>query len=148
MPFNNKWPLDGVDITDMAATGALPTYYDFDAFDEITINTDGVDVTQQTGGDGINLVTKSGGDRFRGSSRFYDTNHRLESQNISDAQRAQGATSGNPIQDIQDYGIEAGGPLKKGRAWIWGSYGKQNIKVGVLGFYQPTDFCQSLKNSA
>src|SRR5262249_21514680 len=107
MPFNNKWSLDGVDITDMAATGASPIYYDFDAFDEITINTGGVDVTQQTGGVGINLVTKSGGDRFRGSSRFYDTNDRLGSQNITNAQRAQGATSGNPIQDIQDYGIEA-----------------------------------------
>src|SRR5262245_1653419 len=70
MPFNNKWSLDGVDITDMAATGASPTYYDFDAFEEMTITTGGVDVTQQTGGVGINLITKSGSDRFRGSSRF------------------------------------------------------------------------------
>src|SRR5262245_36978940 len=145
MPFNNKWSLDGVDITDMAATGASPTYYDFDAFEEMTITTGGVDVTQQTGGVGINLVTKSGGDRFRGSSRFYDTNHRMEGQNITDAQRSQGATSGNPIQDIQDYGIEAGGPLRRGRAWIWGSYGKQKIGVGVINFYQPTATCQAIK---
>src|SRR3954465_3803494 len=69
--FNNKWSLDGVDITDLNATGASPTYYDFDAFQEMTINTGGVDVTQQTGGVGINLVTKSGSDRFKGSSRFY-----------------------------------------------------------------------------
>ena len=68
-PTNNKWSLDGVDITDMAATGASPTYYDFDAFQEMTINTGGVDVTQQTGGVGINLVTKSGTDRFSGSAR-------------------------------------------------------------------------------
>ncbi|HEY7288684.1 MAG TPA: carboxypeptidase regulatory-like domain-containing protein [Vicinamibacterales bacterium] len=147
MPFNNKWALDGVDITDMAATGSSPTYYDFDAFEEMTITTGGVDVTQQTGGVGINLVTKSGSDRFRGSSRFYDTNHRLESQNISDEQRAQGATSGNPIQDIQDYGIEAGGPIRRGRAWIWGSYGKQDVGVGVINFYQPTTECQAIKNN-
>ena len=50
----------------------------------------------------------------------------------------QGATSGNPIQDIKDYGFELGGPIKKGKAWIWGSFGKQNIDVGVVGFYQPT----------
>src|SRR5499427_210721 len=145
MPFNNKWSLDGVDITDMAATGASPTYYDFDAFEEMTITTGGVDVTQQTGGVGINLVTKSGTDRFRGSSRFYDTNHRLEGQNITDEQRAQGATSGNPIQDIQDYGVEAGGPIRRGRAWIWGSYGKQKVGVGVINFYQPTPACQAIK---
>src|SRR6266508_4698371 len=95
-PFNNKWSLDGVDITDMAATGASPSYYDFDAFDEMTINTGGVDVTQQTGGVGINLVTKSGSDKFRGASRFYVTDKKFEGQNIDDTLRSQGATSGNP----------------------------------------------------
>jgi hypothetical protein len=146
-PTNNKWSLDGVDITDMSATGASPSYYDFDAFEEMTINTGGVDVTQQTGGVGINLVTKSGSDRFKGSSRFYLTDEKFESNNIDDTLRRQGATSGNPIQNIKDYGLEVGGPLKKGRAWIWGSYGKQDIRVGVLGFYKPDTFCQSLKSS-
>jgi len=143
--FNNKWSLDGVDITDMNATGASPTYYDFDAFQEMTINTGGVDVTQQTGGVGINLVTKSGTDKFHGSGRIYNTNDTFESQNISDAQRALGATSGNPIQNINDFGTEMGGPIKRGKAWVWGSYGKQDVKVGVIGFYQPTADCQAIK---
>jgi len=143
--FNNKWSLDGVDITDMNATGASPTYYDFDAFQEMTINTGGVDVTQQTGGVGINLVTKSGTDKFHGSGRVYNTNDRFESQNITDAQRALGATSGNPIQNINDFGTEMGGPIKRGRAWVWGSYGKQDVKVGVINFYQPTSDCQAIK---
>jgi hypothetical protein len=145
MPFNNKWSLDGIDVTDMTATGASPTYYDFDAFEEMTINTGGVDVTQQTGGVGINLVTKSGTDRFRGSSRFYETSDNLESQNVSAAQRANGATSGNPIQDIKDYGLEAGGPIARKRAWIWGSYGKQDVGVGVINFYKATPACQDVK---
>ena len=131
-PTNNKWSIDGVDMTDLAATGSSSVYYDFDAFQEMTINTGGVDVTQQTGGVGINLVTKSGTDRFRGSSRLFDTNHRTEANNITDAQRNQGASSGNPIQDVQDYGFEIGGPLKKGKAWIWGAFGKQLVDVGVL----------------
>src|SRR3954466_16350620 len=103
-PTNNKWSLDGVDITDMSATGSSPAYYDFDMFDEMTITTGGVDVTQQTGGVGINLVTKAGTDRFKGSSRYFQTNDKFESQNVTDSLRAQGATSGNPIQDIKDYG--------------------------------------------
>ncbi len=69
-PTNNKWSLDGVDITDMSATGSSPSYYDFDMFEEMTVNTGGVDVTQQTGGVGINLVTKAGSDKFRGSGRL------------------------------------------------------------------------------
>jgi hypothetical protein len=147
MTFNNKFSLDVIDITDMAATGSSPTYYDFDAFEELTVNTGGVDVTQQTGGVGVNLVTKSGSDRFKGSSRFYETDKKLESQNITDAQRLQGASSGNPIQNIKDYGIEAGGPLKKGRAWIWGAIGKQTIGVGVVGFFAPDAACQAIKGN-
>src|ERR1051325_4470435 len=145
MTLNNKWSLDGIDITDMAATGGSPTYYDFDAFEEMTINTGGVDVTQQTGGVGINLVTKSGGDKFRGSGRYYQTSDKFESNNITDAQRTQGASSGNPIQDIKDYGFELGGPIKKGKAWVWGSFGKQLVDVGVVGFFQPTANCQTIK---
>jgi hypothetical protein len=144
-PFNNKWAVDGIDITDMAATGASPTYYDFDAFEEMTINTGGVDVTQQTGGVGINLITKSGTDKFKGSGRFYSTDEKYESQNITDAQRNQGASSGQPIQNIKDYGFEVGGPIKRGRAWIWGAIGKQKIGVGVLGFFQPSATCQAIK---
>ena len=132
----------------MSATGASPTYYDFDAFQEMTINTGGVDVTQQTGGVGINLVTKSGTDRFKGSARFYETNEQFQANNITPSMRAQGATSGNPIQDIKDYGVEMGGPIKKGRAWVWGSFGKSDIDVGVLGFYKPDATCQSLQGPA
>ena len=145
-PTNNKWSLDGVDITDMSATGASPSYYDFDAFQEMTINTGGVDVTQQTGGVGINLVTKSGSDRFRGFGALLQ--HRTTRSNRTTSPTrsgAQGATSGNPIQNIKDYGIEAGGPIKKGRAWVWGSFGKQNINVGVINFYKPTPECQAFK---
>src|SRR4051794_23703496 len=144
-PANTKWSLDGVDITDMAATGASPSYYDFDAFQEMTINTGGVDVTQQTGGVGVNLVTKSGSDVFRGSGRFFVADDNFEANNISDALRLQGASSGNPIQNNQDYGFEVGGPIKKGKAWIWGSYGKQDINVGVLNFYKPDASCQAIK---
>ncbi len=145
-PFNNKWTLDGIDITDLSATGSSPSYYDFDMFEEMTINTGGVDVTQQTGGVGINLVTKAGSDRFRGSGRYFVTDDKAEANNISDDLRKQGASSGNPIQDIKDYGVEIGGPIKKGRAWIWGAFGKQAIDVGVIGFYQPTTACQQIKS--
>src|SRR5215831_351415 len=146
-PFNNKWTLDGVDITDLS-TGASPTYYDFDAFEGMTISTGGVDVTQQTGGIGISLITKSGSDTFRGSGRFYITDDSVEANNVSDSLRGQGASSGNPIQNIQDYGTEMGGPIKRGRAWAWGAFGRQAVDVGVIGFYQTTAQCQAIKADA
>ena len=139
---NNKWSIDGVDITDMSATGASPIYYDFDMLQEMQVTTGGADVTQQTGGVGINLVTRSGTDELRGSGRVYVTDEKFQDDNITDELREQGAGSGAPIQNIKDYGFDVGGPIKKGRAWFWGSYGTQDIKVGVVGFYKDTTACR------
>jgi hypothetical protein len=139
---NNKWSIDGVDITDMSATGASPIYYDFDMLEEMQVTTGGADVTQQTGGVGINLVTKGGTDRFRGSGRVFVTDDNFQADNIDDEVRAANAGSGAPIQNIQDYGLEVGGPIQRGKLWYWGSYGTQDIKVGVVGFYKDTPTCR------
>src|SRR5687767_8354796 len=139
---NNKWSIDGVDITDMAATGASPIYYDFDMLEEMQVTTGGADASQQTGGVGINLVTKSGTDRFKGNGRFLVTDQALQGDNITEELRAAGAGSGAPIQNIRDYGFDVGGPLKKGKVWYWGSYGTQDIKTGVVGFYKNTPVCR------
>jgi hypothetical protein len=139
---NNKWALDGVDITDMSATGASPMYYDFDMLQEMQVTTGGADAAQQTGGVGINFVTRSGTDRFKGSGRVYNTNERFQADNVTDEARLGGVGAGNPIQNINDFGVEVGGPIAKGRLWYWGSYGKQDIKVGVVGFYQNTPTCR------
>ena len=50
------------------------------------------------------------------------TDEKFESQNITDAQRQQGASSGRPIQNIKDYGFEVGGPIKKGKRVDLGRY--------------------------
>ena len=149
-PTNNKWSLDGVDITDMSATGASPAYYDFDTFQEMTINTGGVDVTQQTGGVGINLVTKSGTDRFKGSSRYYWTDEQFQVEQHQPTSCArQGATSGNPIQNIKDYGVEARRPDPHAAAPGCGAaIGKQTVDVGVIGFYKPTRPARRSRSSA
>ena len=141
---NNKWSIDGVDITDMVATGASPIYYDFDMLAEMQVTTGGADVTQQTGGVGINLVTRSGTDRHTGNARFLVTDKSLEDDNITDALQAQGAGAGAPIDNIRDYGFDAGGPIKEGKAWFWGSYATQAITTGVVGFYKSDPACVAL----
>ena len=141
---NNKWALDGVDITDMSATGASPIYYDFDMIQEMQVTTGGADASQQTGGVGINFVTRSGTNRFKGSGRVLNTNERFQADNVTDEIRAAGAGSGNPIQNINDYGLEIGGPIKRDKLWFWGSYGKQDVKVGVIGFYQNNATCRPI----
>ena len=43
MVTQSVWSVDGVVITDMAATGGTPAYYDFDSFEEMQISTGGSD---------------------------------------------------------------------------------------------------------
>lgn len=143
---NNKWSIDGVDITDMAATGASPIYYDFDMLEEMQVTTGGADVTQQTGGVGINLVTKSGTDRFKGNARALLTDDKFVDDNITPELKAGGAGAGAPIQNIRDYGFDVGGPIVKSKLWYWGSYGAQDIKVGVVGFYEKTPECTGINS--
>jgi hypothetical protein len=142
-----KWNVDGVDVTDMSATGGSPVYFDFDAFEEMQISTGGADVSMQSPGVGVNLVTKSGTDKLRGSARFLVTDQKFQSNNVTDEMRKNGVQTGNPIQNIKDYGIEVGGPIVKGRAWIWGAIGKQNINVGINNFYKADAACQAMKAS-
>jgi hypothetical protein len=139
---NNKWSLDGVDITDMSATGASPIYYDFDMLQEMQVTTGGADASQQTGGVGINFVTRGGTNRFKGSARFYNVNDAFQADNVTTELLNQGAGAGNPIQDIKDLGFEIGGPILSDKLWYWGSYGKQDIKVGVVGFYLNNPTCR------
>lgn len=133
---NEVWNVDGGNITDMASSSSS-MYFDFDAFEEIQIQTGGSDASVQSSGVSVNLVTRSGGNRFRGSSRFYVVDDRLQDDNISSDLQAQGAGSGNPIQNIKDYGLEIGGPIVRNKAWFWTSYGAQDIRVGVVGFVRP-----------
>jgi hypothetical protein len=133
---NEVWNVDGGNITDMAASSSS-LYFDFDAFEEIQIQTGGSDASVQSSGVSINLVTRSGGNVLRGSSRFYLVDNNFQGNNISPELKAQGAGFGNPVKNIKDYGAEIGGPIVKNKMWFWGSAGLNDIEVGVVGFTVP-----------
>src|SRR6202171_1907716 len=69
----NTWNVDGVNITDMGATGSSPTYYDFEAFEEMQVTTSGTDPRVSTPGVQLNMVTKRGTNDLKGSGRYFYT---------------------------------------------------------------------------
>ena len=80
---NISWNLDGVQIEDVAATGASPSYYDYDAFEEIAVTTGGNALQTKTGAIGINFVTKRGTNRWRGSARGLITHDDMQWSNVA-----------------------------------------------------------------
>ncbi len=146
----NTWNLDGIVVTDMSATGASPTYFDFGAFQEITVTTGGTDLTMATGGAGINLTTRRGTNAFHGSASYMIADESMSFGNIDDQDQSPYTPSqlavdprlrnpdgtyrdqGDRINSIKDYGFDLGGPIIKDKLWFYGSYGKQDIKLWRL----------------
>jgi len=117
----------------MAAAGLPPTYFDFDNFQEIQVSTAGQNIAQQTGGVGINFVTKRGTNQFHGAARGYFTNNALQSSNVpgelANAATPVTASTADHNQQISDYGVEFGGPIRADRAWFFASYSSQDIRL-------------------
>ena len=134
------WNLDGATITDMASL-LSPQFYDFDSFAEILVTTGGSDASVQTSGININLVTKSGSNTLRGTTRVGWTGHQLQSNNVSRELFYGGGTTtiplaGNPLKAIYEGGLEAGGPVSQNRIWWWGSASRNHINASVAGFFK------------
>lgn len=127
---DSTWTIDGVVVTDMAAVGASPTYFDYDAFEEIQISTGGHDIRQPTGGIGLNFVVKNGTNTFKGTARGFFTSEGLEASNIpAELESVVTPERADHNQQIADYGIEGGGPIVMNRAWFYGSLAKQDIRL-------------------
>jgi hypothetical protein len=130
---DTTWTLDGVEVTDMAAPGQSPTYFNFDNFEEIQVSTSGNDIRARTGGAALNFIVKRGTNNYHGGARGYFTSDGLESSNVPTelkelATPVTPATADHTVQN-SDVGFDLGGPIVKDRAWFYFSYSKQDIRV-------------------
>jgi hypothetical protein len=76
-------------------------------------------------------VVKRGTNQLRGTARGYFTNDSLEGSNVPAELSAAGVTpeKADHNDQISDWGIEAGGPIWRDRAWVYGSISDQDIRV-------------------
>src|SRR5437867_1751622 len=152
---NQQWNMNGAVVSDIASGNSSPTYYDFDSCEEIQITTAGADASQQGAGVQVNFITRSGSNNFTGFGRLYNTNDNCfgkfgscQANNVTDAMRNLGAAGGNPIQNIRDSGAQLGGRVEQNKAGLWGATSRQDVRVGVLGFYDTsTAGCQAVANN-
>ena len=138
---NVQWNLEGGSITDLSSNSS-PSYFNFDAFQEIQVTNGGGDVSVQSSGLSINLVTKSGSNVFKGAGHITYENDAMQGQNVTQELFTAGAggfLSGNPIKKIAVYDFDYGGPIVKNRLWFWGAADKQDINVGITNFFDPNN---------
>jgi carboxypeptidase family protein len=150
---NVQWNLEGGAITDLSSNSS-PTYFNFDSLEQIQVTNGGGDVSVQSSGLSINIVTKSGSNVFKGTAHGTFENSSMESNNVSLSQfnaanipgSANGFLSGNPIKKITVIDGDYGGPIMKNRLWFWGSLSRQDINDGIANFFDPSlgDFCKQL----
>ena len=124
-----SWNVDGVNITDVGSLGSSPSYYDFDSFEELQIATGGSDPRIQTPGVQVNMVTKRGTNDLSGSGRFFTTRNAWQSDPKIPSEAKSYLKVVNEIDNIDDMGIEVGGPIIRDRLWLWGAYSDQQIDL-------------------
>ncbi|MEZ5319557.1 MAG: carboxypeptidase regulatory-like domain-containing protein, partial [Vicinamibacterales bacterium] len=145
---NVQWNLEGGSITDLSSNSS-PSYFNFDSFEQIQVVTGGGDVSVQSSGLSINLVTKSGSNVFKGTAVGTFENDAMQGSNVDEAlfnRGAGGFLSGSPIKKIYNVSAEYGGPIKRNRLWWWASADRQDINTGVLNFFDVSKggFCADL----
>jgi hypothetical protein len=136
----SMWNVDGATTTDMAAL-LSPQFYDFDSLAEVQVTTGGSDASVQTSGININFIMKSGSNVFKGSARGAWSGHQLQSTNVTRELFYGGGTTtiplaGNPLKQIYESGLEAGGPIAQNRWWWWGAISTSHINTSVAGFFK------------
>jgi Carboxypeptidase regulatory-like domain/TonB-dependent Receptor Plug Domain len=125
--------LNGVNVGDPAAIGAAGFYYDFDAFDDIQVSTGAHDITVPTSGVFLNMITKTGGDRWNGGATFTWTGDSLQARNDHnpELQMYGFRPNGNTANKVTDINVTAGGPLVQNKLRFFGSFRDWRIHQNV-----------------
>jgi len=131
---DNTWNVDGIPITDLAATGSSPTYYAFDMVQEMSVTTGGASATNPTAGAQLNMQFKGGSDRVSGTAHYIGATEDLQSDNLPDDLEALAGDSGkgNRMKEFNDVGFDVGGPVMRGRWWAWFGYGRTDGTLYTL----------------
>ena len=116
--------LNGVNVGDPASIGAAGFYYDVGAFDDIQVSTGAHDITVPTSGVFLNMITKTGGNKWQGSSTVTWTGDKVQGRNDTDPtlQKYGFRPNGNTSDFVSDLNFGAGGPLVQNKVRFYGSF--------------------------
>jgi hypothetical protein len=133
--YGNALLLDGVDTRDPEG-GSAWTFFNQNLIQEIQIG--GLGAPAEYGGftgGVINTITKSGGNAFSGLFSMRYTNDSLAGQNVSQSVLEQNPGLGEAAvtKKLTDYTVQMGGPLKRDKAFFFGSIQRYSAHTDPSG---------------
>jgi len=147
---NNLFLMDGIDTTD-PTTGTFGSNLNYEAIDTVSVSTNGVSAEYGRAlGAVVNVVTKSGTNKFSGSAKYIATNDEWAAQNKTKSETT-GASLSRVIFEKTNpvYSFTLGGPIMKDKIWFFGAYenakntSPQRQTVGPI----PEDYQQTTTSS-
>ncbi len=120
--------IDGADTNDDVVGGSIQNISQ-DAIQEFQIATNRFSAQLgRSGSSVINVITKSGTNEFHGSGSFYFRDSSLQGLPATFDR----SLNQSPPFDRQQYAFTLGGPIKRDRAWFFGSFENRNQDGVVL----------------
>ena len=104
--------------------GATMIYYDQGMFEEVNYMTSAIPAEMLAGGVSINMVTKDGGNNWKGNLRYNFSNNALQAENFSEVQRLVPSFRGNATDRTYDLNLTGGGALIQNKLWVNGTLRK------------------------
>ena len=135
----NTQQLNGVNVNDPAAQGFSMNYYVPTTFDNIQVSTGSQDITVGTLGVFINMVTKSGSNRYFFMAPMTCQGHcgpaNTQSNNVDEPLLQAGLRRDSTAVDyVSNVNGQSGGPILRNKLFYFGSLNYQQTHVNVVGF--------------
>jgi hypothetical protein len=144
--------IEGINTTE--GTGGAGFYFDYSSLEEVFLGTTGQSAEMPNPGVQSQFIAKSGGNQFNGEYYLDWYNNSLQGSNIPDEYSVPTAFNNSPIRphsnEIDGYydtAINIGGPIKRDRAWWFGTYRQQKNAVAQPNFEFDKTFDTKLWNA-
>ena len=128
---NNTVMVDGLSVNGLEANGAVQSYFNDGASQEMSYQTSGIGAETSGGGVRLNLIPREGGNRFSGDTGISYRPGAWQGNNLTQRLKDAGLTAGNVTDYIVDFTVSQGGPIKKDKLWFFATYRDYDTKNGV-----------------
>src|SRR5687767_1283001 len=127
--------VNGVNVGDPAAIGFSMNYYEPATFENVQVTTGAQDISMGTSGTLINMVTRSGSNRFGGQGGGTYQGKPTQWDNVDeDLKKAGFRPEAQAVDYISNANIQAGGPLLPNRLFYFANANNQQTHVNVPGY--------------